>query len=241
MNVSIKLILLSIIAIVCIVFFLDIARFYLLIRKGKALAYAAVPFQRIIPNAPMKILILGDSLEVGTGAEDPSFSIAGRLGALYPTASIENRAVNGLKLTGLLKILDTIDSKNHYSVILVQIGANDIIYQTKMLDIESGANKVLTRLAPQTDKLILLSSGDVGQARIFPFYLKPLMSKRSFEVRDIYTKLASVYGVTYIDLINSPARKLLNDNPTVYYAQDYLHLNGSGYGLWFDEIKKVLK
>ncbi len=226
---------------VCIVFIAgDFFRFYLLAKKGIALSNNAVAFERMIADAPQKMLVLGDSTAVGTGSKDNALSTAGRLATLYPNASIENRAVNGLKLKGLLELLEKHDANEQFDIILVQIGANDIIRQTDMKDVERDIDNVLSRLSRQTHTLIVLHSGDVGEARIFPLIVRPFLSKRSYRMREIYKDTASRYGAQYVDLIDSPTRKLLWKKPRTYYSEDFLHLSGAGYGLWFQEIQKKL-
>jgi lysophospholipase L1-like esterase len=236
----VKFILITCILLFSILFILDLVRFLWLVKKGLVLAKNAVRYERVVPNAEMNILVVGDSTAVGTGAETPELSTAGRLGAMYPTANIHNLSVNGIKVHGLLKILDGVDPKKHFSIILVQIGANDIMRFTSMNDIKRDITKVVAKLAPQADRLIVLHSGDVGQSKLFPIYAKPILSRRSFEVREIYKNIASYYNAHYVDLIDAPARKLFLDNPATYNAADFLHPDGAGYNLWFDEIKKVL-
>ena len=240
MHPSFKYIVLFLLAALVVFILIDTLRFYVLIRKGRVLAKNAIPFNRSVPHASMTILVLGDSTAVGTGSESAQLSTAGRMGTLYPGATIENISVNGLKLAGLLQILEKIGTIKHYDIILVQIGANDIIRLTKKEDIKRDAEKVFAELSQHTNKLIVLHSGDVGEAKIFPLYARFILSQKSFEMRDIYKNLSAKYNARYVDLINSPSRKLLRDNPSVYYAADFLHLNGAGYGLWFDEIQKAL-
>ncbi|MEI7709135.1 MAG: SGNH/GDSL hydrolase family protein [bacterium] len=223
-----------------IVFTADILRMYLLAQKSKILIKNVIPFERHLSNPQIKILVLGDSTAYGTGSETSELTTAGRLGALYPEASLTNLAVNGLRLEGLLKIVSTLDTKEHYSLILVQIGANDIIRLTTLAKIKEEVKEMVAELSKKTDSLIILHSGDIGEAKFFPFYLKPILSYRSYRVRDIYIKIAKEYRVHYIDLIDSPAAEFLRTNPDLYYADDKLHLSGAGYGLWFNEIKKVL-
>lgn len=230
----------SILVVAVTLFILDIARVHLLVKKGKILAKNAIPFERANLNAQIKILVIGDSTAMGTGSKKPELTTAGRLGTLYPEASVKNISQNGLKLGGLLKILETLDSQEHFSIILVQIGSNDIIRLTNMKDIEKDAEKVFARLSKQTDKLIVLHSGDIGRSRLFPIYIRPILTKRSFKVREIYKKLANKYGSRYVDLISAPSDKLFSNDPHTYYSKDMLHLNAAGYGLWFMEIQKNL-
>lgn len=234
-----KIFIIILIILLAVVLF-DGIRILLLIRKTIALEKQILPFTRTIPNAQKRILILGDSTAFGTGVSDSKDSTAGRLGALYPEAEIVNLAVNGLRIKGLLEILSSIDKNDHYELILIQIGANDIIRFTSINEVKAGIEKVLTRSRDFKGKVILLHSGNIGHAKLFPWYLRPILSKRSMEVRALYQSASASYGAIYIDLIAAPTANLFIEKPDVYYANDKLHLTGEGYGLWFDEIKKYL-
>jgi lysophospholipase L1-like esterase len=219
----------------------DANKMFLLVKKSELLIADTEPFERKIPLAPMTILVLGDSTAYGTGSEKNELSTAGRLGHLYPEASIKNLAVNGLRLAGLLDLISNLPVKEHYDLVLVQIGANDIIRLTKMNDIRRDAESVFKELSLKTDKLVILHAGDIGDVQFFPLYLSPILSKRSKEVRDVYQSLAIKYKANYVNLIDSPVSKKLRSDPEKYYANDLLHLSGEGYGLWFDEIEKTLR
>lgn len=227
-------------AAVFIALIIDTVRFYLLIDQSKKLVEASRSFEVIQPDADMKILVLGDSTAVGTGVDDPHKSTAGRLSERYPEAEVKNISQNGLKTRELLERLDTLDAKEHYSLVLIQIGANDIIRFTSMKEIEKDIDAILARLSKQSDQVVILHSGDVGEAPFFPLFMRPIYSSRSYEMRDLYSKLSSTYGAQYVDLIGSAVGELIKRDPKTYYADDLLHLSNEGYGLWFEEIEKNL-
>ncbi len=219
----------------------DSLNVYMLAKKSGVLIKKTIPFSRSVPNSTHKILILGDSTAYGTGVSGPQFSTAGRLASLYPESEVVNLAQNGLKIEGLIEILKARDLKEHFNIILIQIGANDIIRLTPMNKIETGISSVLEMTKSMSDQVIILHSGDIGESEFFPWYIKPLLSKRSGDVKEIYMKQTSKVDAQYVDLIDSPVAKLLKENPQKYYANDFLHLSDDGYALWFEEIKKQLK
>ena len=51
------------------------------------------------------------------------------------------------------EILNKSNSEEHFDIILVQIGANDVIRMTPMDDIEVRVTEVINRLKKQTDKI----------------------------------------------------------------------------------------
>lgn len=218
----------------------SVVRCFLLVQKSKVLIANTSPFERKFPNASKRILILGDSTAYGVGAESPELSTAGRIGTLYPEAEVVNLAVSGLKIEGLNEILSRIDEGEQYDIVVIQIGANDIVRLTAMEDIQQGIEKILLRTKQFNGRVVVLHSGTVGSANFFPWFLKPLMTARSYEVREIYKKAAALYSADYIDLIDSPAETIINSDPNRYYAMDFFHLSGEGYRVWFDEIKKSL-
>ena len=231
---------LILIAVVALMLLWDGARFFFLTRKTALIIKSTVPFSRKISTAPMHILILGDSTAVGTGASKPEDSTAGRLASFYPNAEVVNLAENGMRLAGLNQILAKTDKTKHFDIVLIQIGANDIIRLTSMSDIEKGISNVLEYAQSFGGKVIVLHSGNIGESKFFPWYIRPLLSERSFEVRTIYQKLAADHNASYVDLIDAPVAQLLREDPARYYASDLLHLSSDGYGLWFEEIKKKL-
>ncbi len=229
-------------SVVCVFILLvsDITRSYLLFRKSKSLVEVSAPFEYVNDKSAQKILVLGDSTAVGTGVTHASLSTAGRLSTSYPEADVRNFAQNGMRLEGLSSLVNDIKADARFSLVLVQIGANDIIRLTSLKDIESYTENILARLSKHSNNVIILHSGNIGRAPFFPLFVRPLLSRRSLQVREIYKKVSSTYGVEYVDLIQSKTEALLNENPSKYYAEDYLHLSDEGHGLWFSEIQKSL-
>jgi lysophospholipase L1-like esterase len=231
-------IMVGIVAVIGLVF--SVGRSFMLAGQSKLLVKNAVLYERKISSAPMRILVLGDSTAFGVGAENADFSTAGRLGNLYPEAEVVNLSVSGLKIGGLNKILLNVDDSERFDIVLIQIGANDIIRFTSNEEIEMGIKAVLQRAGRFGGKVIVLHSGDVGGAKFFPWFARPFLTHKSQEVRGIYIRVVGDHNASYVDLMSSPADTLLLADPPRYYAKDYLHLSGEGYGLWFDEIKKAL-
>jgi lysophospholipase L1-like esterase len=231
-------ILVFIAAVAFVVFALDTARSYIYILKSKKLIGESKAFQKPALEAEMKILVLGDSTAVGTGVDDPKLSTAGRLSGMYPDAAVRNLAQNGLRVQDLVLLLREVAQEERFSITLIQVGANDIIRFTPMEEIEKDIDQILSRLSQQSGRVVILHSGDVGQAPLFPIYMRPLFSNRSLQMREIYKKASEKHGAEYVDLIDSQVGEFFQREPEKYYAEDRLHLSGEGYRLWFNEIIK---
>jgi len=111
-------------------------------RKSAVLQAQTTAYEQLSSNSDMKILVLGDSTGVGTGAGNPKDSTAGRLGRDYPNADIENISQNGLRLDGAVQKLENIKNEK-FDLILIQIGANDITHFTKSKDTKERLSKLL--------------------------------------------------------------------------------------------------
>ncbi len=217
---------------IVVLFAYDGIRMMLLFRNTVKLEERVVPFDKLNPQAKMRILVLGDSTAFGTGVTDTKFSTAGRLYSAYPQAELINMSENGLKLKGLNELIKDVDT--HFDIIVIQIGANDIIRITPRDAMEKELQKLLAKTKSLGDKVVILHSGDIGESKFFPIYVRRLLTTKTKQVREMYIKNAEAYGASYVDLFNV-------ELPQDKYASDKLHLTDEGYGIWFDEIMKKLK
>jgi lysophospholipase L1-like esterase len=214
---------------------------FLLIQKSGDLIDNSNPYQKIVLESDKRILVVGDSTGVGTGVKNNLESTAGRLSQKYPDYSLENYSINGLRLEGLIEVLSPLGD-NKYDLILVQIGANDIFRFTKKENIENRITKVLSMTSKMSNRVIFLHSGNVKDTGMFPSFTLPLISWRSKIMREIYLqKDIEFESAHYVDLFKSEAINNMTNDFDKYYAEDMLHLNGDGYGVWFNEIEKVIE
>jgi len=212
-----------------IVIGIQLARIYFCTREVN---YGLQPWQHIDPGAKYKVLFAGDSTAVGTGLVDNSQSTSGLFSRDFPEADVENHSRNGLRLKGLADILNTLQDKE-FDLAVLQIGANDILDFTPMAQIQDDQRHVLDLTKHIAKKIIILHSGDIGQAPmlIWPFTL--IYTWRSLKVREIY--IASQDDrVSYVDIYAFNKGRDLSQG----YSNDRLHLNKEGYALWYSYIKR---
>lgn len=208
------------------------------IKTAKGIIAKTETFQKLNPNANIKILVMGDSTAIGTGSKDKNNTIAGRFSNDIPKAHVETIAMNGLKLQGLNPIPET--KLDHYDLIMIQVGANDIIRLTKFKDIETRLRKLLVESNKKADTVVILHSGDIGTAPIFSFPFNKIQSYRSKKTRLIYLDVTKETNSIYIDLYKEKVDDILVSDINRYYSKDLLHLTDEGYGIWYKEIKKAI-
>lgn len=207
-----------------------------LIRIGTGLADAAIPYRQNGTNP--KILVIGDSTAVGTGASSSSTSLAGLLGQHYSSASIENHGVNGARTADLPPRLQKLD--NDYDLLIIHIGGNDTVHFTNLSELQKSLDQVIKLAKERAKNIVIVSTGNVGTARLLPFGTRWAFSIRTRQVRDIFIKAAVAHNVTYVDLYRQPSADPFAQNPSKYYAIDSFHPSDAGYVDWFSLIVKKL-
>ena len=212
-------------------------RLHSLFGISAALVATSQTYQRMLPNPTLTILVLGDSTAVGTGGT-PETSVAGRLGDKFPTASVYNFGINGEKLSDFDVQMNTLNIQKA-DVVVLQIGANDIVHFTPISEIEAKLKDVLAKAKKISGNVVVLHSGSVGDAPLL-WPLGFIWNIRTQAVRHIYLRDVPAAGAIYVDLVASETDVTFANNPKKYYAPDMFHPSSDGYGLWFDEVVKVL-
>jgi len=185
------------------------------------------------PSEPaLRLLVVGDSTAVGTGASSPAASLAGLLAARFPRLLIENRASDGATFADLATQLA---GDKQFDMVLVQAGGNDVI---RLRDMESVGRDIerVTALARQhAPFVVLMPAGNVGNA---PFFFPPLswwMTQRSRQLHAHARASAAQAGAVYVRLFeereNDPFARQRDLN-----AKDGLHPSDAGYRVWLDQL-----
>lgn len=214
----------------------EFIRIKALIKVSGQLVAASKPYERHPTNSNYKILVVGDSTGVGTGAASNADSLAGRLGKDLPLADITNLAVNGYKTDQLLSQVRDLP-KQKYDFILVHIGGNDIIRFRNLTQSAANIQQTLDILAPQSKQVAVFTTGNMGGVKLFPWAARPLFGWRSKKLRNsLKTTAANFKNVKYIDMYGYPQSL----EQVHGYATDGLHLNASGYQLWYDALNENL-
>lgn len=205
--------------------------------QGTRFASQSVPFEAKDSDTRVRILIVGDSTGVGTGASRPSDSIAGRLYHDFPHSEVVNRSRNGARVEDVRRQLDHDDDKG-FDIVLVQVGGNDILRFTDLKRLRVIIGDVLEEAGVRGQHVIFISTGNVGLAPAFFPPLNWIYTERTRKVRAVFMNAAEETGVEYVDLFKERDEDPFLRNPNLYYAADYLHPGSEGYRLWYEELKR---
>lgn len=209
------------------------------IELSKPLIEKAVVYEQQTSSSSKRILVAGDSTGVGVGASDNKASIAGRIGSQFPDWNIVNISVSGARLSDLEKKLN--DQTGGFTLVLLQIGANDITGNTSYEEIRSTLSRVLARTDTLSTRVVVITAGNVGLSPAFKWPLSLYVEHRTREVRKIFMEeIAKHPNASYIDLFKEREDEPFNKDIPRYYAPDLFHPSGEGYGVWFEKLKSTL-
>jgi len=207
------------------------------INRGTQIAEASRPFELINPGAKQRILIVGDSTGVGTGAARPEESVAGRIAAEFPGVEIVNLSRNGEKLQDVLAQLDSVGEAG-IEIVLVQAGGNDILGFTNLDELKYTIRQVLTKARQKGANTLFISTGNVGLAPAFFPPISWIYTARTRKARAIFMDVSRELGIQYVDSFREKGAELFLGDPDRYYTPDYLHPSSEGYRVWYEELKK---
>ncbi len=202
------------------------------LRQSVELTRLSEPWQQSPGDATVRMLVVGDSTGVGTGATSAQHSLAGLIGQAHQRLKIENRAQDGAKFAD---VVGQLDGDGRFDIVLVQAGGNDVI-RLRGVDAMRADIEQVADLAHQRGKtVILMPAGNVGNA---PFFYPPVswwMTQRSRDMHGAVQDAAARTGAIYVNLFHERS-----DDPFVIdkslNARDGLHPSDAGYRLWWQTL-----
>ncbi len=173
-------------------------------------------FEILAQNEKYKTIMLGDSI-----------TDEGQWDELLNNDTIQNRGISGDTTDGVLDRLNPM-GKNIEKV-FIMIGVNDIMRGKSVDDIYSNYLKIIQFFKEKNIKIHIQSTLYIGETRKSDFNPKVEELNKRLE------KYASENKITFINLnpIFAPEKVLKKE-----FTFDDLHLNGSAYKLWTQQIKK---
>lgn len=220
----------------------DILRFVTMIAAsptvGAARAHLDSPYERVVDDASMRILIAGDSTAVGVGAYTSKETIAGRLSADFPDADIENVAVSGAKIADVVEQLSAVEGR--YEMILIQVGANDIIYFSDESEIQAHVWDMMSEAYKHSSIIAVLAPFDISIVPLLPRISGPLLAIRSSDIVGIMKEGVEDTGGIFIDLYRSDEEALFKEDSDALFSADFFHPSSDGYALAYARVKREL-
>lgn len=146
---------------------------------------------------------------------------------LLENNKVQNRGISGDTTSGVLDRLDSINKS--IKQVFIMIGVNDIMRGKEVDEIYTNYLKIIKTFKDKNIKVYIQSTLFIGEKRMENFNPKVEELNKRLE------KYANENKITFINLnpIFAPQKVLKKE-----FTSDDLHLNGSAYKLWANEIKK---
>jgi len=206
---------------------------------SKELILETIPYENLSNDYTKTMLVLGDSTAVGVGASNKYESIPGLLADKLNIAYTENYAVSGAKVENLNSQVDQI-KRDSYDVVLVQIGANDIVARNNAKTVSAELETILTKLSSKSQKIIFLTAGNMGSPWVIPFFLEEYYTNLTLSYQSKFESLADKLGITFVSLYEDESVDPFVKNPEKYYSRDRFHPSSAGYAHWFEKVSESL-
>ena len=173
-------------------------------------------FQMLSQNTKYTTVMLGDSI-----------TDEGQWDELLDNPFVQNRGISGDTTDGVLERLDSINKS--IKQVFIMIGVNDIMRGKEVDEVYSNYLKIIKFFQDRNIKVYIQSTLFIGERRAENFNIKVEDLDKRLE------KYASENSITFINLnpILAPNKILKKE-----FTFDDLHLNGTAYKLWAQEIKK---
>ena len=173
-------------------------------------------FEQLMNNEKYETMMLGDSI-----------TDEGQWDELLNNSKAQNRGISGDTTDGVIDRLNTI-SKGIKQV-FIMIGVNDIMRGREVDEIFANYLKIIQTFKDKNIKIYIQSTLYIGETR------KANFNPKVEELDSRLEKYASENQITFINLnpIFAPQKVLKKE-----FTSDDLHLNGSAYKLWAEQIKK---
>lgn len=213
-------------------------RFVESVKRAHAMAQPdAVHVRCCPPDALRRLLIVGDSTAVGIGATAPDETMAGRLAREFPGVAIENHARMGARAADVVTQLGVAEAAR-YDAVLIAVGGNDILRRTRLRDFHARLTAALVAARTLSPVVIVVNSGNVGAAPLFPWPLNALLSRRSLQFRAAFEAVCRATDAQFVNFTFEPEVCPFRRERATYFAADGLHPNGAVYSLCVDRLKR---
>jgi lysophospholipase L1-like esterase len=184
------------------------------------------------------ILFVGDSTGYGTGASRSADSIAGRLGTDYPWYTVSNNSSNGRTIAGAMKVVSGLSKDSHYDLIVLQIGANDMLAGTSATEATQRMLELVEVAQPYADNIVVLTCGNLGGPLLFQGKDGAKFTNTSRAYDDLMMEMVLQYqNVSFVQLFDEPENDPFLAEPQKYTAIDDLHPTSAGYAVWYTKAK----
>ena len=205
------------------------------IKQSVDMARQSEPFDASPSQPVASLLVVGDSTGVGTGASSPAHSLAGLIAKNHPRVQIVNRAKDGARFADIARQLEAL-GEQRFDAVLVLGGGNDVIRLTGQEALAQAVERTAQLAHSHAKLVVIMPSGNVGNAPFFFAPLSWLMAQRSRDLHTLVREAAAKSGALYVNLYKEKSKDPFAQRADELNAKDGLHPSDAGYRVWYAEL-----
>ncbi|MDR7251857.1 lysophospholipase L1-like esterase [Nocardioides sp. BE266] len=182
---------------------------------------------------PVDLLVVGDSIAAGLGAERAKHTLGGRLAkgiAKHAGRSVRLRtaAVVGSESSMLAAQIDALPPSYRPDVAVVVVGGNDVTHRVPVAESVRHLAEAVDALRSRGAEVVVGTCPDLGALRPVPQPLRALGSRASRQLADAQRAAALERGARVVSLAHVVGPFFIS-NPDEMFSLDRFHPSAHGY------------
>jgi len=184
------------------------------------------------------VVWLGDSTASGVGVHQSADALPRQTAALSGLPqNLISLAVSGARVGDVLhKQLPLVPASA--SVVVIDIGANDVVHAARVATFRGQYLQVLKGLPPHA-RVVLLGVPDMGSPPRLDEPLRAIVGWRGRQFDAEVRSIARSRHLAYVDIAKATG-SAFRHHPKEYFFGDEYHPNVAGYRLWAEAVAPVL-
>ncbi|MFT4258862.1 SGNH/GDSL hydrolase family protein [Microbacterium sp.] len=206
-------------------------------RIGKPLGEESLDADRLwrrrLAGPPIELLLLGDSLAAGLGAETRKQTLGARLakglaGSEGRSVRLTTAAVVGSESPGLGTQIDALAPELRPDVTVIVVGGNDVTHRLPASVSAEHLGAAIVRLRARGAEVVVGTCPDLGALRAVPQPLRRLAPSLSRRLAEVQAETATRAGAEAVDLRRAVG-PMFFDEPEAMFSLDRFHPSPLGY------------
>lgn len=206
-------------------------------RIGKPLGEESLDADRVwrgaLDGEPLDMLMLGDSIAAGLGAEHRKETLGGRLAKatgrrMHRPVRLRTAAVVGSESPDLPDQLDALPAGYRPHVAVIVVGGNDVTHRLPVALSAQHLHESIRRLRGMSAEVVVGTCPDLGALRAVPQPLRRIASSLSRRLAEIQNETARQAGAEPVDLRRAVG-PMFFDEPEAMFSLDRFHPSALGY------------